>query len=91
MGEVDGFGEVARHPALLRALAHVLEDFRDTRAHHGGTQGDGHCANGVPMRQMQASMIRQAMEQAAGNVSDAARALGISRATLYRKLARKDA
>ncbi|OQW89842.1 MAG: histidine kinase [Rhodoferax ferrireducens] len=46
---------------------------------------------GVPMRQMQASMIRQAMEQAAGNVTDAAKALGISRATLYRKLGRKEA
>lgn len=44
---------------------------------------------GVPMRQMQASMIRQAMEQAAGNVAEAAQALGISRATLYRKLGRK--
>jgi len=41
------------------------------------------------MRQMQASMIRQAMEQAAGNVAEAAQALGISRATLYRKLGRK--
>lgn len=83
-GRTDATLDVALRGGLrLRALA--------TRAHHGGTQGDGHCANGVPMRQMQASMIRQAMEQAAGNVSDAARALGISRATLYRKLARKDA
>ncbi len=48
-------------------------------------------ALGLPMRQMQASMIRQAMEQSAGNVAEAAHALGISRATLYRKLGRKDA
>jgi len=47
-------------------------------------------ALGLPMRQMQASMIRQAMEQSAGNVAEAAQALGISRATLYRKLGRKD-
>ncbi|MDD5029562.1 MAG: helix-turn-helix domain-containing protein [Rhodoferax sp.] len=47
-------------------------------------------ASGVPIRQMQASMIRQAMEQAGGNVAEAAQALGISRATLYRKLEHKD-
>lgn len=47
-------------------------------------------AAGVPIRQMQASMIRQAMEQAGGNVAEAAQALGISRATLYRKLGHKD-
>jgi len=34
-------------------------------------------------------MIRQAMEQTGGNVAEAAQALGISRATLYRKLGRK--
>jgi len=46
--------------------------------------------SGMPLRQMQASMIRQAMEQAGGNVTEAAQALGISRATLYRKLGHKD-
>lgn len=82
-GRADATLDVALRGGLrLRALA--------TRSQHGGTQGEGHCTSGVPMRQMQASMIRQAMEQAAGNVTDAARALGISRATLYRKLGRKD-
>jgi transcriptional regulator of acetoin/glycerol metabolism len=40
------------------------------------------------MRRVQADAIAQAMRQAAGNVSEAARTLGIARATLYRKLAR---
>jgi transcriptional regulator of acetoin/glycerol metabolism len=31
-------------------------------------------------------MIREAVNQARGNVAEAARALGISRATVYRKL-----
>jgi transcriptional regulator of acetoin/glycerol metabolism len=31
-------------------------------------------------------LIRRAMQQARGNVAEAARHLGISRATLYRKL-----
>ena len=44
----------------------------------------------VAIHQMEASMIRQAMEQAGGNVALAAQALGISRATLYRKLGHKD-
>ena len=39
------------------------------------------------MRRVQADAIAQAMRQARGNVSEAARMLGISRATLYRKLA----
>jgi transcriptional regulator of acetoin/glycerol metabolism len=38
------------------------------------------------MRRVQADAIAQAMRQARGNVSEAARTLGISRATLYRKL-----
>jgi transcriptional regulator of acetoin/glycerol metabolism len=39
------------------------------------------------MRRVQADAIAQAMRQAKGNVSEAARTLGIARATLYRKLA----
>jgi transcriptional regulator of acetoin/glycerol metabolism len=39
------------------------------------------------MRRVQADAIAQAMRDARGNVSEAARMLGIGRATLYRKLA----
>lgn len=38
------------------------------------------------VKEVQATLIRQAMAQARGNVSAAAQTLGISRATLYRKL-----
>ena len=41
------------------------------------------------LRQIQSALIHQAMAHAKGNVAQAAKALGISRATLYRKLARK--
>jgi sigma-54 dependent transcriptional regulator, acetoin dehydrogenase operon transcriptional activator AcoR len=41
------------------------------------------------LKDMEASMIRQAVEQAKGNVAQAAQSLGISRATVYRKLGRK--
>ena len=39
-----------------------------------------------PLKDAQAEMIRQAVTQARGNVAEAARTLGISRATVYRKL-----
>ena len=38
------------------------------------------------LRDVQTELIRQAVVQARGNVAEAARALGISRATVYRKL-----
>lgn len=40
----------------------------------------------LPLKDMQTAVIRRAVEQARGNVAKAAQALGISRATVYRKL-----
>ena len=40
----------------------------------------------APLRQAETALIRQAVQEARGNVAEAARALGISRATVYRKL-----
>jgi len=40
------------------------------------------------LHQLQSAMIRKAIDLSRGNVSQAAKALGISRATLYRKLSR---
>ena len=42
------------------------------------------------LQQIQSAMISKAISHAKGNVSQAAKALGISRATLYRKLSRKN-
>jgi transcriptional regulator of acetoin/glycerol metabolism len=42
-----------------------------------------------PLRAIEDDLIRQAVEQARGNVMEAARTLGISRATVYRKLGHK--
>jgi transcriptional regulator of acetoin/glycerol metabolism len=39
-----------------------------------------------PLKDVQTDMIREAVQQARGNVAEAARSLGISRATVYRKL-----
>ena len=46
-------------------------------------------ARGVPLRDVETALIRQAVANARGNVVDAARALGISRATVYRKLGQR--
>ncbi len=43
----------------------------------------------VPLKDVETALIRKAVEEARGNVMEAARALGISRATVYRKLMRK--
>ncbi|KZT13832.1 histidine kinase [Acidovorax sp. GW101-3H11] len=40
----------------------------------------------APLREAETALIRQAVLDARGNVAEAARALGISRATVYRKL-----
>jgi transcriptional regulator of acetoin/glycerol metabolism len=42
------------------------------------------------LQQIQLAMINTAVAHAKGNVAQAAKALGISRATLYRKLSRKN-
>ena len=39
-----------------------------------------------PLKAVESDLIRRAMQQARGNVAEAAKRLGISRATLYRKL-----
>jgi len=53
----------------------------------------GHPPSAAPeparLRDLEAALIRRAVDEARGNVAEAARALGISRATVYRKLARR--
>ena len=53
--------------------------------------GDSHGAASprVPLREVEIAMIRKAVSDARGNVMEAARSLGISRATVYRKLSQK--
>lgn len=54
----------------------------------GYSSGAGTSSN-VGLKDMETAMIHKAVEQARGNVAQAAQALGISRATVYRKLGRK--
>jgi sigma-54 dependent transcriptional regulator, acetoin dehydrogenase operon transcriptional activator AcoR len=45
--------------------------------------------NPLPLKDLETELIRKAVRQARGNVVQAARMLGISRATVYRKLGKK--
>jgi sigma-54 dependent transcriptional regulator, acetoin dehydrogenase operon transcriptional activator AcoR len=45
--------------------------------------------DGVALKDMESALIRKAVDRARGNIAQAAAALGISRATLYRKLGKK--
>lgn len=71
----------------LRLQAQAIS--RDDEAHtlHAGTSA----APARALREVEAAMIRKAVDDARGHVGQAARALGISRATLYRKLGQKPA
>ena len=53
---------------------------------HAAREGSAHR---LPLRDMESALIRKAVDDAQGNVVAAARALGISRATVYRKLGRR--
>ena len=60
-----------------------------TQAHRAGANepaGSAPRSSGKALRDVEAELIRQAVTQARGNVAEAARTLGISRATVYRKL-----
>jgi sigma-54 dependent transcriptional regulator, acetoin dehydrogenase operon transcriptional activator AcoR len=43
----------------------------------------------VPLKEQETALIRHAVDEARGNVAQASKALGISRATVYRKLGKK--
>ncbi len=60
-----------------------------TQAHRNGHTQAARTAprsSGKALRDVETELIRQAVVKARGNVAEAARALGISRATVYRKL-----
>ena len=68
----------------LRLQALALERSQDERGAPSVPQAAP--AGARPLKDLEAGLIRQAVAQARGNVAQAALALGISRATVYRKL-----
>ena len=60
-----------------------------TQPHNAAQVGQNMSGHAVPLKDHETSLIRKAVEDAQGNVEVAARALGISRATVYRRLQTK--
>jgi len=72
---------------LCQALRRVSElEAQLAAAAPGGTSGNGFEA--MRLREVEGQLVRGAMQRAKGNVSRAARALGLSRSALYRRLER---
>lgn len=59
-----------------------------SESHHAQQRMAG-VTDAAPLKAVESALIRNAIDKARGNVAQAAQALGISRATLYRKLGRR--
>ena len=80
-------------PELSQALQRVAELEAEVRELRSTTNGNGSHAAAPTLQSMrlievEALLVRRAMEQHGGNVSRAARQLGLSRSALYRRLDR---
>jgi transcriptional regulator of acetoin/glycerol metabolism len=69
----------------LQLLAIEKSQENDSTSFRTGAQH----RDGTPLKEFEVALIRKAVEETRGNVAQAAAALGISRATVYRKLGRK--
>jgi transcriptional regulator of acetoin/glycerol metabolism len=86
--------DAAKHPGLLLELplwSGLRLQAQATLHHHESPSQQPSMAAtpALALRDVEAAMIRKALDEARGNVGQAARALGIGRATLYRKLGHK--
>jgi sigma-54 dependent transcriptional regulator, acetoin dehydrogenase operon transcriptional activator AcoR len=70
----------------LRLQTQALRPGTRPAAAHTTKTSERAQAMAKPLKDVQTDMIREAVQQARGNVAEAARSLGISRATVYRKL-----
>jgi len=71
----------------LRLQALPVAPAQETQPLHADRRSPAR--GGMPLRDIETALIRKAVDQARGNVAQAALALGISRATVYRKLGHK--
>jgi len=78
------FDAAARHPAPAEV---PLWSGLRLQVRASRSEGPATAAGAPRLKDVQASLIQQAVRDARGNVAEAARALGVSRATVYRKLA----
>jgi DNA-binding NtrC family response regulator len=98
----DAMDALLRHPwpGNVRELEHAVERAAllaegpvvrpsDLGLAPGGAD-DAARLDAMTLADVEAHLIRQALDRAGGNVSDAARALGLSRSALYRRLEKLD-
>ena len=86
-------------PGNVRELSHAIEravlmaqrdQVRAVDLALSGRQGDGGAGatlEDMPLEEVERVLIKKALDRAQGNVSHAARALGLSRSALYRRMA----
>jgi DNA-binding NtrC family response regulator len=94
--EPDALGALASHgwPGNVRELDHTIEravllaQGGHIRTADLGLRGGGPTArlDDLPLEEVERVFIRKALERHGGNVSQAAKALGLSRSALYRRL-----
>jgi transcriptional regulator of acetoin/glycerol metabolism len=70
-------------------LQMLAQRHRVTPQGENATHRTSPASHAVPLKDHEIGLIRKAVEDARGNVGEAARALGISRATVYRRLQAK--
>jgi transcriptional regulator of acetoin/glycerol metabolism len=71
----------------LRLQTQAMRPGARPQVRHSAPPSSAHAQMAAkPLKDVQTDMIREAVKQARGNVAEAARGLGISRATVYRKL-----
>lgn len=75
-------------PLWSGLLVQMVAQHGGVMAHSSRSARVGATSATVALKDVETAMIRRAVDDAHGSVSQAARALGISRATLYRKLAK---
>jgi transcriptional regulator of acetoin/glycerol metabolism len=91
---LDQLFDAAQHPGQvlelplwsgLRLQAQAIAQANEARIFQTGLSA----TPAMALRDVEAAMIRKALDDARGNVGQAARTLGLSRATLYRKLGQR--
>ena len=81
---------VRAHAELGRARQRINELESEVRQLRGGVESAAHAAAlpNLRLHDVEGLLVRRAMEHSHGNISRAARTLGLSRAALYRRLER---
>jgi two-component system NtrC family response regulator len=88
-GNIRQLKQTLERTVLLSGKTHLGQaDFLATSAVDGGVPGSRLGVDGMTLEQVERHMIEQALQQHAGNISRVAKALGLSRTALYRRLER---